>query len=130
MLSRFGIKQPVYFAGLNWQMISALAAKNKPAIKSLSRFPAVQRDLAMVVSRELSWDTVERTVQSARLKNLRQVKLFDIFESEKLGKEKKSIAVNFTFVDEEKTLTDKEIDSWMNTIMKTLEKELHAEIRK
>jgi phenylalanyl-tRNA synthetase beta chain len=64
------------------------------------------------------------------LNKLKDVKLFDVFESEKLGKDKKSMAVNFTFLDEEKTLTDKEIDSWMSTIMTTLEKELNAEIRK
>jgi phenylalanyl-tRNA synthetase beta chain len=58
------------------------------------------------------------------------MKLFDIFESEKLGIGKKSMAVNFTFLDEGKTLTDIEIDGWMNTIMSTLEKDLSAEIRK
>jgi phenylalanyl-tRNA synthetase beta chain len=58
------------------------------------------------------------------------MKLFDIFESEKLGSNKKSMAVSFTFQDEEKTLTDKEIDDWMKKIMAALEKELQAEIRK
>jgi len=58
------------------------------------------------------------------------MKLFDIFESEKLGKGKKSIAVSFIFRDEEKTLTDKEIDEWMNTIRAAFEKDLRAEIRK
>jgi phenylalanyl-tRNA synthetase beta chain len=56
--------------------------------------------------------------------------LFDIFESEKLGADKKSLAVSFTFLDEEKTPTDKEIDGMMNKIMKALEKELSVEIRK
>jgi len=56
--------------------------------------------------------------------------LFDVFESEKLGAGKKSMAINLTFQDQEKTLTDKEIDAWMNKIMTTLEKELNAEIRK
>ena len=56
--------------------------------------------------------------------------MFDVFESEKLGTDRKSFAVNFTFLDEEKTLTDKEIDGWMNTIMTTLEKDLQAEIRR
>ena len=69
-------------------------------------------------------------MQKLKLEKLREVKLFDIFESEKLGKDKKSMAVNFTFLDEEKTLTDKEIDGWMGTIMSSLEKELQAEIRK
>jgi phenylalanyl-tRNA synthetase beta chain len=64
------------------------------------------------------------------LNKLKDVKLFDVFESEKLGRDKKSLAINLTFVDEEKTLTDKEIDAWMSRIMTTLEKELNAEIRK
>ena len=84
----------------------------------------------MVVAKELAWDKVDTTVQKLKLEKLREVKLFDIFESEKLGKDKKSMAVNFTFLDEEKTLTDKEIDGWMGTIMSRLEKELQAEIRK
>ena len=58
------------------------------------------------------------------------MKFFDVFESEKIGTDKKSLAINLTFLDEEKTLTDKEIDSMMNRIMLTLEKELKAEIRK
>ena len=61
---------------------------------------------------------------------MHDVKLFDVFESEKLGAGKKSMAINLTFLDLEKTLTDKEIDTWMNKIMITLEKELKAEIRK
>jgi len=73
---------------------------------------------------------VEKSIFKIKLNKLRQIKLFDIFESEKLGAGKKSLAVNFTFLDEEKTLTDKEIDGWMNTIMSTLEKDLQAEIRK
>ena len=66
----------------------------------------------------------------ARLSKLQDVRLFDVFESEKLGKDKKSMAISFTFLDEEKTLTDKEIDSWMNKIMQGLEKDVNAEIRK
>jgi len=61
---------------------------------------------------------------------LQDVKLFDIFESDKLGANKKSLAVSFTFLDEEKTLTDKEIDGMVNKIMGALEKEVQAEIRK
>ena len=130
VLDQFGIRQPVFFAGLNWQLIAGLAGKLSAKIKELPKYPAVQRDLAMVVAKELAWDKVDTTVQKLKLEKLREVKLFDIFESEKLGKDKKSMAVNFTFLDEEKTLTDKEIDGWMGTIMSRLEKELQAEIRK
>ncbi|HUR67105.1 MAG TPA: phenylalanine--tRNA ligase subunit beta [Chitinophagaceae bacterium] len=130
VLDRFGIKQAVYFAGLNWHVLSDLATNYKARVKELPRYPGVQRDLAMVVSRDMNWGAVEQAVQKIKLGKLKEVKLFDIFESEKLGAGKRSMAVNFTFLDEEKTLTDKEIDEWMKKIMTSLEKELNAEIRK
>ncbi|HQZ50616.1 MAG TPA: phenylalanine--tRNA ligase subunit beta [Chitinophagaceae bacterium] len=130
ILDKFGIKQPVYFAGLNWAVISELATSQKNKVKEIPKYPAVQRDLAMIVPKDLIWDEVQKTVEKVKLNKLQDIKLFDIFESEKLGTNKKSIAVNFTFQDEEKTLTDKEIDGWMNKIMSSLEKELLAEIRK
>jgi phenylalanyl-tRNA synthetase beta chain len=130
MLDKFGIKQPVFFAGFNWELLSELATKQSSAIKAISKFPAVQRDLAMIVPKQLQYEEVEKTVQKIKPGTLQEIRLFDIFESEKLGAGKKSMAINFTFSDEEKTLTDKEIDGWMSRIMTTLEKDLQAEIRK
>ncbi|HMU47803.1 MAG TPA: phenylalanine--tRNA ligase subunit beta [Chitinophagaceae bacterium] len=129
-LDKFGIKQAVFFAGLNWSFLAEFASRSKPEVRELPRYPAVQRDLAVIVPKELPWEKVKETVQKIKLNKLQDIKLFDIFESEKLGKGKKSIAVNFTFQDEEKTLTDKEIDEWMNSIMKKFETDLLAEIRK
>jgi phenylalanyl-tRNA synthetase beta chain len=88
------------------------------------------RDISIVVPKTLAYDEVEKSVNKLKLGKLQEVKLFDIFESEKLGADKKSVAISFTFLDEEKTLTDKEIDGWMSTIMGAMEKELKAEIRK
>lgn len=130
MLERFDIRQPVFFAGLNWAVLAPLAASQKAEITEIPRYPSVQRDLAMIVARQLPYEAVEKAVQKIKLPKLRDVRLFDIFESEKLGANKKSLAVSFTFLDEEKTLTDKEIDGWMQKIMTTLEKDLEAEIRK
>lgn len=130
ILDKFGIKQPVFFAGLNWAVLSELASKQTKSVKEIAKYPAVQRDLAMIVAKDLAWEQVQQTVQKIKLNKLQDIKLFDIFESEKLGAGKKSVAVNFTFLDEEKTLTDKEIDGWMSKIMTTLEKDLQAEIRK
>jgi phenylalanyl-tRNA synthetase beta chain len=129
-LDQFGIKQPVFFASLNWTGLAEMAAGQTNAVKEIPKYPAVQRDLAMIVAAELAWDQVEQSVHKMRLSKLQDMKLFDIFESEKLGAGKKSLAVNFTFLDDEKTLTDKEIDGWMNRIMTTLEKDCQAEIRK
>jgi phenylalanyl-tRNA synthetase beta chain len=130
VLSQFGIKQPVFFAALNWEAVMKLTVKQTLAIKELPRFPSVMRDISMVVPKQLAYAEVENSVNKLKLSKLQEVKLFDIFESEKLGTDKKSIAVSFTFLDEEKTLTDKEIDGWMSKIMATLETELNAEIRK
>lgn len=129
-LAKFDIKQPVFFAGLNWTLLSEISSNQKTVIKELPKFPSVQRDLAMIVSKQLQYEEVEKTVQKIRLDKLQDIKLFDIFESEKLGMDKKSMAVSFTFLDEEKTLTDKEIDAWMSKIMTSFEKDLQAEIRK
>ncbi len=130
VLEKFGIKQPVFFAGLNWQLLAEIATGQKNVVKELPRYPAVQRDLAMVLSKDMPWAAVQAAVQKIKLDKLKDIRLFDIFESEKLGAGKKSIAVNFTFLDEEKTLTDKEIEGMMNKIIASYEKELGAEIRK
>ncbi len=129
-LKKFDIKQPVMFAELDWDYMTKMASKSKPAFQEIPRFPSVHRDLAIIVDRKVPYSKVEQTVQKLRLEKLLAVKLFDIFESDKIGAGKKSLAISFTFLDEEKTLTDKEIDEWMNKIMTALEKDLSAEIRK
>jgi phenylalanyl-tRNA synthetase beta chain len=129
-LDRFDIKQPVWFADFNWDVITALHKKQTITFRDIPRFPAVQRDLALVVDRAVVYEQVQRATESARIKRLQSVKLFDVFENEKLGAGKKSMAVSFTFLDEEKTMTDKDIDAMMTKIMVACEKELGAEIRK
>jgi len=129
LASKFDIKQPVFFADFYWDVILKYAGK-QVQFKEIPKYPSVERDLAMVVPKSMKYKEISERIDKLRLNKLKDVKLFDVFESEKLGKDKKSMAVNFTFLDEEKTLTDKEIDSWMSKIMTTLEKELNAEIRK
>jgi phenylalanyl-tRNA synthetase beta chain len=128
--AKFGIKQAVYFAELNWSLVAKYAEAAKIVVAEIAKYPAVQRDLAMLLPKSQAWADVEQAVQKIKINKLRDIKLFDIFESEKLGADKKSIAINFTFQDEEKTLTDKEIEGWMSKIIGTLEKEVNAEIRK
>jgi phenylalanyl-tRNA synthetase beta chain len=127
---KMGIKQPVYYAELNWDVLSQLFHKRNAQIQPIPRFPSVQRDLALVAPIKLTWEQVETVLQKIRIETLQDIKLFDIFESEKVGKDKKSMAINFTFLDNERTLTDKEIEGWMNKILTALEKELSVTIRK
>jgi phenylalanyl-tRNA synthetase beta chain len=127
---RFDLKAPVFVADLDWDAVLKEALPVKIQYREVSRFPVVERDLAIVIPSGMPFANIQQQVGKLRLKGLSGMRLFDVFESEKLGAGKKSLAVNFTFLDEEKTLTDKEIDSWMQKIMGTLEKELGAEIRK
>ena len=130
VLTMFDIRQPVLFADINWNEIVLLAKHNDLKLDEISRFPVVYRDLAMIVPRKTKYEEVEKAVQKLRVNYLQGVKLFDVFESDKLGEDKKSMAINLTFLNKEKTLTDREIDEMMNTIMMALEKDLNAEIRK
>ncbi|MGB8194927.1 MAG: phenylalanine--tRNA ligase subunit beta [Chitinophagaceae bacterium] len=129
-LNTFSIKQPVFYADLNWDRILQNVQNLDRGVKELPKQLPVHRDLAMVVSKSLRYGQVEESIRKIGLNKLQQVQLFDVFESDKLGVDKKSLAVSFTFLDEEKTLTDKEIDGMMNKIMATLEKEIQADIRK
>ena len=130
LLSQFDIKQPVYFADINWNALHVQAETSEIRIEGIPRFPAVQRDLAIIVDSQLKYEQAEGAVQKLKLDQLQEMRLFDVFESEKLGRDKKSMAINFTFLNKERTLTDLEIDEMMNKIMAALVKELDAEIRK
>jgi phenylalanyl-tRNA synthetase beta chain len=130
ILRQFDIKQPVFFADIEWDLLLGQTKEGSIEFRELPKQLPVQRDLALVVDRHLPFEKVEKAVHGLGLEKLQEVHLFDIFESEKLGKDKKSLALSFSFLDEEKTLTDKEIDGMVNRIMTTLEKELNAEIRK
>lgn len=129
-LKQFDIRQPVWFATFNWDKILGLLQKSDNFYKEIPRFPAVRRDLALVLDKQVKFAAVEAAARSVKSGLLQQVNLFDVFESEKLGTNKKSYAVSFTFLDPQKTLTDKEIDGVMDKLIKTFETQLQAEIRK
>ena len=128
-LEQFSIKQPVFFADIYWEKLTAAAKKIKIEFFEISKYPEAQRDISMIVNKNISYENVERLTKGLTIARLVKIKLFDIFESEKLGIDKRSLAISFTFSDKEKTLTDKEIDSMMNKIIVSYEKELAAEIR-
>ena len=130
LLNRFDVKQDVYYADILWTPCIAIAESLSLSYREIPKFPAVQRDLAFVVNKSMVYEKVEEASVLAGVKKLKSVRLFDVFESEKLGKDKKSMAVNFMFQDEEKTLTDKEVDEMMQKIIVTFEQQLNAEIRK
>ena len=129
ILKQFGIKEPVLFADFVWDDIILMQEKNNLTYREISKFPAVQRDLAIIVDKQIAYSDIESTIKENNILSLKNIKLFDIFESEKIGIDKKSMAVNFTFSDETKTLADSDTDSMMKKIISSLEKQLQATIR-
>ena len=129
-LVKFDIKQPVFYVDINWDKVVSLHKKQSITFSEIPKFPAVQRDLAIVVDKSVAYEQVDKATKDAKVAKLQSVNLFDVFENEKLGAGKKSMAISFTFLDEEKTMTDKDIDAMMTRIITSYEKELNAEIRK
>jgi len=129
-LEFFDIKSPVYFVNLNFATLVSLKGKETILYKEVPRYPAIQRDLAMVVDKSVRYENIISIIKKLHLPILKETRLFDIFESDKLGENKKSVAVNFTFLNEEKTLTDKDVDTVMDKLITNFEKDLQAEIRK
>ena len=128
-LEVFSIKQPVFFLFIDWETLLSLTKNQDLSYEPVIKFPQVQRDLAIVIDKSISYQHVENLVKSLHLSKLTRIQLFDVFENEKLGRDKKSLAFNFTFSDKEKTLTDTEIESLMNKIIAMLQKEVNALIR-
>ncbi len=129
-LKQFGIKEPVLFADVLWDEVLVLHQKVNITYKGISKFPTVQRDLALIVDKSIAYSDIEKNIKANKIQSLKAIKLFDIFESEKLGKDKKSMAVNFTFSDDTKTLEDGDTEGMMNKIITSLETQLNASVRK
>lgn len=129
-LQAFDIKQPVFILDIELEGLMQAVKENNIRYREVNKFPVMQRDLALVVDRNTSYKSIETTVEKLKLSKLRGMRLFDVFESDKLGAGKKSMAISFTFSDDEKTLTDKEVDGMVSKLVQGFESELAAEIRK
>jgi phenylalanyl-tRNA synthetase beta chain len=125
----FDIDTKVYFAEFMWDNILKLSAKNSIRYTETSKYPEVRRDLALLIDKDVNFASIKNLAYKSERKLLKKVSLFDVFEGEKLGANKKSYAVSFILQDENKTLTDKQIDKIMNNFIRVYEKELNAQIR-
>ena len=130
ILKQFSIKEEVLFANIAWDKLIKKAAAKDITYKEVSKFPVVQRDLAIILDKSIAYAEVENAIKENKIAALKATKLFDIFESDKLGKDKRSMAVNFSFSDDTKTLEDTDTEMMMNKIISSLEKKLNVEIRK
>jgi len=124
-----GIENPVYYADINWTSVMKAVRKNTVGFREISKYPAVSRDLALLLDNSVEFATIERVAYQTEKKYLKSVELFDVYEGKNLPAGKKSYAVNFILQDEGKTLNDKQIDAIMTKLIANLKKELKAELR-
>jgi phenylalanyl-tRNA synthetase beta chain len=125
----FDLKQEVFYSTINWELVLKLLDRKPIVFKEIPKFPEVRRDLALLLAKDVRFEDIDALARRTERKLLRNVRLFDIYTDEKMGRDVKSYAVSFTLQDESKTLTDKEIDGVMGKITATLEKELNAAVR-
>lgn len=128
-LNEFDVKQDVYHAVINWAAWYRLQAAGQIVYKEVPRYPAVQRDIAIVLDSGISYRQVQETTEQLKLGALQSFGLFDVFESEKLGQGKKSYALSYTFQLQDRTLTDTEIEQLMKQLMDVYKNKLSAQIR-
>jgi phenylalanyl-tRNA synthetase beta chain len=126
----FDIPSPVYFAELDWTVMLKAMKGARIIMRDIPKYPEVRRDLSMIIDRDIPFSRIRDIARKSGKDAVRSVTLFDVYESEKLEEGKKSYAVGIVLQDESKTLTDKEIDSIMDRIQGSLEKQVHAHIRK
>ena len=126
---QFGIDNTVYYAEMNWTQLMKVTKKNEITFTEVPKFPAVSRDLALLVDNAVEFAQIEQIARQTEKKLLKRVELFDVYEGEKLPAGKKSYAVNFILQDEEKTMGDKQIDAIMQKLIGNLKKQLNAELR-
>jgi phenylalanyl-tRNA synthetase beta chain len=129
LASKFDLNSPVYMADFDWNAVVALCAQNNLKFKPISMFPSVRRDLALVLNNDTTYADLERIALKASPKLLQSVNVFDVYQGDKIAQGKKSYALSFILQDEEKTLTDQEIDAVMGKLVKQFEKELGASLR-
>ena len=129
LLKSFNIDQKVYYAELDWAGLMKAIRKNKLQFQEISKYPAVSRDLALLVDNNVEFAQIEEIARQADKKLLKRVELFDVYQGKNLPEGKKSYAVNFILQDESKTLNDKAIDAIMQKLIKNLTNKLGAELR-
>jgi phenylalanyl-tRNA synthetase beta chain len=129
LLKQFDIKIPVYYADFQWDNLIDLLHGARITCADLPRFPEVHRDLSLLVDRHVKFDEICNIANRAGHKLLKRMNLSDVYEDGNIEREKKSYTVSFTLQDMEQTLTDRQIDSAMQRIVRALEKEAGAQVR-
>ena len=127
--NQFSIDKELFYADFNYDNLLKLVSQNKVVFKEVPKFPSVRRDLALLLDKNISYSQVKVLAVKQDKKLLKEVNLFDVYEGKNLPNGKKSYGVSFIFLDENKTLTDGQIDKVIDKIISVLKVELNAELR-
>ncbi len=125
---KYDIDKPVYGGEIDYKTLSQFF-NDKIVAKAISKFPTVERDLAVIVDEECPCASVSDCILKAGGKNLDKLTLFDVYQGGQVPEGKKSLAFNLIFVSHERTLSVEEVDSSIKKILKTLKDNLNAELR-
>jgi len=123
------IKNEVFYAELKWEKLFDVARKQKVSLTEISKYPEVRRDLALLIDTSVNFDELKSLALETEKKLIKQINLFDVYQGPKLGENKKSYAISFVLQDENKTLTDKQIDKVMNNLIRVFDEKLGAQVR-
>lgn len=129
ILKHFGISQTVVYADFNWDAIIEIAKRNTISYKAIPKYPEVRRDFALLLDDKVLFEDIHTISKQTEKQLLKSVNLFDVYQGKNLPNGKKSYAVGFTFQDENKTLTDKQVDKIMSKLKSNFETKLGAELR-
>ena len=127
--SNFDIDSEVFYADFKWDNILEQIVTENFKLKTIPKFPKVKRDLALLIDKDISFDSIRECAIKSERNLLKNINLFDVYTGDKLPKDKKSYAVSFTLQDEKKTLTDKQIDKIMKKLQQNFEKDFGATLR-
>jgi len=128
-LAKVDVDGQVYFADFDWDLLLKTIRKNSIKYKEVSKFPAVRRDLALLVDDATTFEQLKNIALKTERKLLKNVNIFDVYKGDKLPEGKKSYALSFVLQDEEKTLNDKQIDTIIQKLIINFEKEIGAVVR-
>ncbi|MGP1501795.1 MAG: phenylalanine--tRNA ligase subunit beta [Bergeyella cardium] len=129
LLKTFDIEQDCFYAEIELETADQLRLKDNFKFVDIPKFNIVRRDLALLVDKAVSYAELYSAAQKNKSPYLRAINLFDVYEGKNLPEGKKSYAMSFELLNEEKTLEDKDINEVMNALIKTFEKDFGASLR-
>jgi phenylalanyl-tRNA synthetase beta chain len=129
LMRKFDFRQDVFYADINWSLLLSNLKAGDKTVAELPKFPEVRRDLALQLDRPVLYAELEKLAFATEKKLLKEVGLFDVYEGEKIEAGKKSYALYFILQDDQKTLTDEDIDKAMKRLIKVYTEKVNAQVR-